>query len=168
MAEDQGTPIVKLELKRVDLQEWVKIDEMLGLAPLFSAMGPASTSLLLSKASTRRFQPGEPVFREGTPGNSLFMILRGEVTLGRGEGDKAVEICTARKGDFFGEGEVLGPEVNRSYSASAVVQADLAEFGYADIYAMCKKHFQVYGLLRETRDARAKTNDDLNDFLDRW
>ncbi|MGI5862737.1 MAG: cyclic nucleotide-binding domain-containing protein [Myxococcales bacterium] len=165
MADDQG---IKLELKRVDLQEWVKLDEMLGMAPLFTAMGPASTSLLLSKATTRRYQPGELVFQEGTPGNSLFMVLRGEVALGRGNGDKAVEICTVRKADFFGEGEVLGPEVNRSYSATAVGQADLAEFAYADIYAMSKKHFQVYGLLRETRDARAKANDELNDFLDRW
>lgn len=162
--EENGGQVIKLELKRVDLQEWIKIDEMLGLAPLFKALGPASTSLLLSKATTRRVQDGQPVFQEGTEGQSLFLVLRGEVMLGRG----AVEICTARKGDFFGEGEVLGPETKRSYSATARGQADLAEFAYADIYALSQKHFEVYGLLRETRDGRAKANDELSDFLDRW
>jgi CRP-like cAMP-binding protein len=166
--EDKATPLLKLELKRVDLLEWIKIDEMLGIAPLFKALGPASTDQLLSAASTRRVQDGQPVYLEGTSGNSLFLVLRGEAILSRGQGQTATEVATLHKGDFFGEGEVLGPKTTRSYSARARGQTDLAEMPYTAIYAMTKKHFEVYGLLRETRDAREKAKDDLADFLNRW
>ncbi len=128
MAQEEKPSVIKLELKRVDLQELVKIDDMLGTAPLFKSIGPEATTGLLTGAATRRVQGGQPVFQEGSPGTSLFLVLRGEVGLGRGQGAAAVELCTVSKGEFFGEAEVLGPSAKRSYTATAIGQADLAEF----------------------------------------
>jgi CRP-like cAMP-binding protein len=168
MGQEEKPSVIKVELKRIGLQELVQLDDLLGSAPLFKAIGPQSTTGLLTTATTRRVPAGQAVFAEGTAGTSLFMVLRGEVGLGRGQGKSAVDLGTVSKGEFFGEGEVLGPSDKRGYTATAIGQADLAEFAREQVAALYAKHFELYGLLREVREAREKAKDDLADFLDRW
>lgn len=168
MSQPDNPGVIKLELKRVDLPELLKFDEMLGTAPVFKACGPQGTARLLAVAQTRRHADGQVIFAEGSPGTSLFVVLRGEVAIGRGQGAEAVEVCTVRKGEFFGEAEVLGPSTNRGTTAIARGQVDVAEFPQSEVAALLKAHFELYGLLRETRDERAKAKDELNDFLNRW
>ncbi|MBI5547585.1 MAG: cyclic nucleotide-binding domain-containing protein [Deltaproteobacteria bacterium] len=162
--EKAAVPVVRLELKHVNLRQLVEMDEFLGTAPLFRAAGQEGTQRLIDNAVPRRLAAGQAIFREGDAGNSLFLVLRGEVTLGH---DAAV-IASVRKGDFFGEAEVLAPRSLRGCNATAADAADVAEFPLADIAAVVQKQVAVLALLRDARDERAKANSELDDFLNRW
>jgi CRP/FNR family transcriptional regulator, cyclic AMP receptor protein len=161
---DKPVAVVRLELKHVDLKELLQLDELLGKAPLFRAAGPEGTRRLVETATPRKLSAGQTVFKQGERGANLFMVLRGEVTLGH---DAAV-VATARKGDFFGEAEVLSPKSPRGCTATAAGPADVAEFPLAEVGPLLQAHLALYALLRECRDARAKANSELDDFLNRW
>lgn len=162
--EEKPVPVVRLELKRVDLKELVRIDDLLGSAPLFRAVGPDGMRRLIEKAVPRRLTHGQAVYRQGEKGNSLFLVLRGEVSLG----DDAAEVATVRKGEFFGEGEVLDQKALRACSAIAVGAADVAELPATALVPLVQRHVELFSLLRETHDARAKANTELDEFLKRW
>jgi len=165
MASDgKSVPVVRLELKHVNLKDLVQMDELLGTAPLFRAAGPEGMRRLIDTATPRRLTDGQHVYREGDGTNSLFLVLRGEVTLGR----ESAVVATVRKGEFFGEAEVLAPKARRGCTATATGAADVAEFSIAEVAAVVQKQVAVLALLRDTRDHRAKTGDELNDFLNRW
>jgi len=170
-ADPKSNAVIRVELKRVDLLELLSLDPLLGKATLFTAVGAEDTRKLAAAATPRRFGPGQAIFGEGSAGNSLFLVLRGEVALSRQQGGTSVEICTLQKGEFFGEAEALGPASVRSQSAAAAASAgtaDVAELPQALVAQLTRKHLALYALLRETRDARAKAKDELADFLNRW
>jgi len=166
---DEGAPVpvVRLELKRIDLRELLRIDDLLRTAPLFKALGPETTEHLVKVAATRRLAAGQSVYREGEAGDSLFLVLRGEVALSHGTGDQAVEQCRIQKGDFFGEEEVLATR-KRTCNATAAGPADLVEFPHAELARACQTLPAVRTLLAAARDARARAREELSDFLDRW
>ena len=83
-------------------------------------------------------------------------------------GHEAAVITTVHKGEFFGEPEVLNPRNPRSCTATAAGPADVAEFPFTEVADLVKRQLALYALLRESRDARAKANSELDDFLNRW
>lgn len=162
--EDKPVPVVRLELKHVDFKELAQIDELVGKAPLFKAAGADGMRRLIEKATPRRLAAGQAVFKQGERGTNLFMVLRGEVTLGQG----AKVVATVHKGEFFGEAEVLDPKAARGCTATAASSADVAEFPYAEVAPLIDRQVALLALLREARDVRAKANSELDDFLNRW
>jgi F420-non-reducing hydrogenase small subunit len=63
------------------------------------------------------FEPGETIFRLGDPGDTMYVILEGEVEISQGlEKDKYL-LARLSPGEFFGEMSIL---TNRPRSASAV------------------------------------------------
>lgn len=168
-----GVPngVIRVELKRVDLQELLSLDPLIGKATLFTSVGAEDARRLAAAATPRRFGPGQAIYGEGSEGDSLFLVLRGEVALSREQGDTTVEIGVVPKGEFFGEAEALGPSTSRAQSATAGPSAgpvDVAEFPRAVIAPLARKHVALYALLRDARDARAKARDEIADFLKRW
>ncbi len=171
MPGPKSSGVIRVELRRVDLQELLAIDPLIGKATVFTAVGAVDTRRLVAAAVARRFGPGQAIFGEGSEGDSLFIVLRGEIALTRVQGETTVEIGAVPKGEFFGEAEVLGPSTSRAYTASAAPTAglaDVAELPHALVAQLAEKHVGLYALLRETRDARAKARDELADFLKRW
>ncbi len=163
--------VIRVELKRVDFQELLSLDPLIGKATLFAAIGPEDTRRLVAAATPRRFGPGQAIFGEGSEGSSLFLVLRGEVALSRAQGDTTVEIGEVAKGEFFGEAEALGPSTARAQTATAAPGAgsvDVAEFPRSVVAQLAQKYVALYALLRDARDARAKARDELADFLKRW
>jgi CRP-like cAMP-binding protein len=90
--------------------------ERLSGVPLFRAMPPALMGDLLCQIQERTYQPGTTILRQGEPGDSLFIIERGEVDFidERGGGQK---VRTLRDNDVFGEIALLTGEPR---SATAV------------------------------------------------
>lgn len=75
----------------------------LGAHPFASGMSPADIEFLAGCTKNVRFQPGEFLFREGTPAPVLFLLREGQV---------ALESHSAARGvvtlETLGSGEVLG------------------------------------------------------------
>jgi CRP/FNR family transcriptional regulator, cyclic AMP receptor protein len=69
-------------------------------------------------AATQAFAANETVFRAGDPGNSMFLVLDGQVDMRRDESDS---IVSARRGDVFGE-MALSDGRARNTTATAVSQ----------------------------------------------
>ena len=94
--------------------------ERLSAVPLFAALPPAVMGELLPQIQERTYQPGTTIIRQGEPGDSLFVIERGEVgVIDDLAGGRRVGTMIAN--DVFGEIALLtgGPR-----SATAVADKE--------------------------------------------
>jgi CRP/FNR family transcriptional regulator, cyclic AMP receptor protein len=99
--------------------------DVLRSCTLFRAMDDVALAEVARQARARRFRRHEVIFHEGDPGDSVFVVASGSVTisLGSAEGDEAI-IATLGRGDFFGEMSVLDGE-ERSTTATALEPTEL-------------------------------------------
>jgi CRP-like cAMP-binding protein len=77
---------------------------------------------------------GTTIFRQGDPGNEMFVVAEGAVRLTLGANGSEREIAVFRKGEFFGELSLLTGAA-RSASAEAVEDSVLLTIG-RDAFAM--------------------------------
>jgi len=94
--------------------------EAIGKFKLFAGFKPAELATLVSLAEVKLYGAGELIIREGGPGESMFVVLDGEVVVFRDAQGKRVEFTRMGVGDSFGELALMddGP---RSASVEAVV-----------------------------------------------
>jgi len=67
-------------------------------------LSPLEINLLASMSKERRLEPGEGIFREGDPGDAMYVVLEGKVRISKqiaGVGEEALAIL--ERGDYFGE-----------------------------------------------------------------
>jgi SulP family sulfate permease len=89
-----------------------------GLHP-FALLTPEELAVLEPLLARRVFAPGEFVFREGDPGNDLYVIAQGSASVRREEGPRSTRLVTFGEGTVFGEMALLDARPR-----SASVQAD--------------------------------------------
>jgi CRP/FNR family cyclic AMP-dependent transcriptional regulator len=97
--------------------------ELLGEVPLFQLLSDAERNLLAEELDIVRYSMGETVFATGDPGDSMYVIRKGEVEVFfKDDTGSKVVLENAGPGDFFGELSLLdsGPR-----TASAVVTRDV-------------------------------------------
>jgi len=70
---------------------------------LFASLEPGQLELLAGGVRKVRFAAGEPIIRQGEAGDSLFIIIQGDVLISLGQGGINQSVTTLRSGDFFGE-----------------------------------------------------------------
>ena len=88
-------------------------------SPLFEMLSSTELAYLAELAEQHRYEAGEPVFEEGALGDSLYVIVRGEVEVVRrdsGGASRPLTVLTAP--DFCGEMSLIDKE-----SRSATVRA---------------------------------------------
>jgi MFS superfamily sulfate permease-like transporter len=85
----------------------------------FALLTPAELAVLGPLLSRRVFAAGELVFREGDPGNELYVIARGTASVRRADGARSTRLVTFGAGTVFGEMALLDARPR-----SASVQAD--------------------------------------------
>jgi CRP/FNR family cyclic AMP-dependent transcriptional regulator len=94
-------------------------------SPLFEMLSSTELAYLAELAEQRRYDAGEPVFEEGELGDSLYVIIRGEVEVVRrdsGGASRPLTVLTAP--DFFGEMSLIDKEY-RSATVRARTEAML-------------------------------------------
>lgn len=96
---------------------------------LFSELKATELSAIASVAKKRIYPPQECIIREGEPGESLFLILKGRVSVVKGLGTQN-EICLAE----LGPGECIGEmslfdRKPRSASVVALEATEALELG---------------------------------------
>jgi MFS superfamily sulfate permease-like transporter len=85
----------------------------------FALLTDAELALLRARLVRRDFAAGEYVFREGDPGDDLFVIAMGTASVRRAEGSRSHRLVTFGEGTVFGELALLDARPR-----SASVQAD--------------------------------------------
>ncbi|MCA9558391.1 MAG: pentapeptide repeat-containing protein [Myxococcales bacterium] len=106
---------------------------------LFVDFTDAELVTLLRRGERLNFEDGERVFREGTPGDRMFVIVAGHVRITRRMGlDDPEDIAVLDPGDCFGEMGLIdtaprsadataeGPATVLALSAKALARADSA------------------------------------------
>lgn len=88
----------------------------------FSGFADMELVRLLKICQTRKFQAGEPVFRQGEKGDRLYVLLSGEVDIiKRLDDDHERLLATMKAGDVFGEMAIVDQEPR---SADALAKSD--------------------------------------------
>ena len=78
--------------------------ELLSESALFADLSDAQRREIARICQAQTYQGGEPIFKEGEPGNRLFLVAEGEVRISRdvpGAGEEALAIL--RRPACFGE-----------------------------------------------------------------
>lgn len=114
-------------------------DETLLLrAPLFAALSPGARADLIAAAHVLVLGPGDPLWRQGSPADSVAMILAGRCKLLRTQAGREVIVDVAVPGDVLG---TVGFTLGRGYSSTIVClrRARVALFPGALLRALLKK-----------------------------
>ncbi|MDQ3034944.1 MAG: cyclic nucleotide-binding domain-containing protein [Myxococcota bacterium] len=112
--------------------------ERLPPIPLFSELRADAFRALLPALVLRRVRPGEVILAEGDPGQSFFVIARGEVCVTKqlASGDEAT-LATLHEGAILGE-MALVSAAPRSATVRATTDTDLLEFDRAALAALSR------------------------------
>jgi diguanylate cyclase (GGDEF)-like protein len=100
---------------------------LLERSSLFSDLSSSDLDTIASYCRYRKFEEGEVVFSEGSHGEELFIIQKGEVLITKHRDEHDIDIARFITGETFGELELLD-EAPRTTSATAVQPTLLLQF----------------------------------------
>jgi CRP/FNR family transcriptional regulator, cyclic AMP receptor protein len=109
-------------------------------SPLFEMLSPAELARLAELARVQRFNAGDVVFEEGDLGDSLFVIVQGQVEVVRRQPSGEVHpLITLSAPEFFGEMGLIDKDY-RSATVRAKTDADLLQLTAQDLRAFRQSH----------------------------
>ena len=87
----------------------MKMVQFLEDSPLFQSLSMQQLASISKDVQTRRFGQGEIIFREGDPGQMLYLVRSGQVRIFVNglDGTETSVILFGRPGDMFGELAVI-------------------------------------------------------------
>lgn len=106
---------------------------------------------------------GEILFREGDPGDTMYLIKSGKIKIIKGGGDVEKALAYLKEGDFFGEMAIID-ESPRSATAIAVEETRLVIIDREAFRNQVKKSPLVEYIL-ETLTRRLRATDEQIKFL---
>ncbi len=141
-------------------------DEVVRRAPLFAALDDDAAATLLANVSEVELDRGRPLFREGDPGDRLYVITRGKIKLGRSSPDGRENLLAVLgPGEMFGELSLFDPGP-RTATATAVSDSALIALGHADLRSILGGRPEVAEqLLRALAKRLRRTNEALADLV---
>lgn len=86
------------------------VNNLVTTAPIFRPLDRAQRMSLVKRFSAYEAEVGTALIRQGAPGQGLFVVLRGEVSVARSEDGNEVQLARLGPGDVFGEIALLGNE----------------------------------------------------------
>jgi CRP/FNR family transcriptional regulator, cyclic AMP receptor protein len=95
--------------------------ELLAGTQLFEGLAPSDLESLRPAIRTRTFERGSYLFREGDPGSHLYVVVHGQVKIGRfGVGGGEVVFAIAGPAEVFGELSLFDEDGERTADAAAM------------------------------------------------
>ncbi len=97
------------------------VDKLAALrrSPLFDQLSPAELEALAALSRLRRFAGGQAIVGEGELGDSLYVLVSGEVEVLRRDGEQDKTLARLEPPEFFGEMALIDRE-QRSATVRAV------------------------------------------------
>jgi len=94
---------------------------------LFTSLVPSEREMLASGLRAMPFAAGEPIIRQGTPGDSMFIIARGRIHVSLNQAGMNTLMATLGPGDFVGEMSLMTgePRTATCLAASDVMTYEL-------------------------------------------
>ena len=110
--------------------------------PLFKGLTESMLAEFAGYFKKTSFAGGDVVFKEKSAGNTLYIILEGEVVIEKGMDEQGLEFKTLAilsSGDFFGEMALIDGQ-SRFAQARAAKDAELFEVERSQFFAFIKEH----------------------------
>ncbi len=133
--------------------------------PLFATMDADETRTLFESMQQIELSRGDVLFREGEPGDRLYVIASGKIKLGRRSNDGRENLLSILgPGEMFGELALRpGP---RTATASSVADSVIYELGHDQLVEWIEKHPSVAKhLLNALARRLRRTNETLADLV---
>ena len=129
----------------------------LASTPLFAGLPSEALEALVAELELVPLPAGEVLFREGDPGDALYVVVEGEVAV-LAEGPPRVEMARLGPSAFIGE-VALMTDQPRSATVTAVIDTELLRIDRQTLSTVLASHGEVLNaLLRFVRDR----------LVDRW
>jgi CRP-like cAMP-binding protein len=143
---------------------------LLKQAAIFADLDEGELARVAEVCQEQRFQSAKTIFKEGDPGNRLFIIADGEVRISRqipGSGEEALAVL--KKGTIFGEMAIFDHS-ERSTDAIANSDCTLITISRSDFEMLLDFNrdiaYKVLWAVVRMLSARLRvTNDNLRSFL---
>lgn len=144
----------------------LKDNETVRKAPLFSALDDEAAASLRSSMSEIKVGKGQTLFKEGEPGDRLFVILEGKLKLGTSSGDGRENLLNILgPSEMFGELSLFDPGP-RTATATAVTDSRLLALAHDQVIGWVTKHPEVsLQLLGRLAQRLRRTNESLADLV---
>jgi len=142
------------------------VDDVLRRTPLFATLDQDAAASLRASMSEIELARGELLFHEGDPGDSLYVVLRGKIKLGRTSGDGRENlVAVLGPGEMFGELSLFDPGP-RSAGATALVDSTLLGLSSDELTPWLAARPDVArALLRAIARRLRRTNDSMSDLV---
>jgi CRP/FNR family cyclic AMP-dependent transcriptional regulator len=146
------------------------VTELLTKVAIFKDLDGNELARVAAVCTEQKFAPGDYIFREGQPGNQLYLIVEGAVRISRdvpGSGEEALTVLEA--GALFGEMAVFdGSERSThavSHRATTVLTISRGEFESLLDADREMAHKVLWACVRLLSGRLRSTNDSLRSFL---
>jgi cAMP-dependent protein kinase regulator len=166
------TDTTVLEITKQDLQEVIQefpgisqvlfkfykervLNTLLATSPLFKSFPLEERRQILGKFTMERFPLGAMVLEEGAPGDSMYIIKKGEVEVfTHAPQGGPLTLARLEEGDFFGEISLLTGRP-RTASVKALQPAELVRLNKKDFDQITANHPEVKKILEESIHLRS-------------
>ena len=128
--------------------------ELLRQVPLFSTLPSVEIDVLAATLKSETCSEGAILFREGEPGEVLFIVLSGGVEIVKALGTDAERVLAlSGAGDLVGEMSLLNPGEHRSASARVRNAGEIVEMTRSDFETLVGRYPKLaFELLRIMAD----------------
>lgn len=113
---------------------------------IFEGLSVGELAAIASVTEEIVFPPGETVIREGEPGDTMYLVIKGEVSVLKGQqgdgGTKEIELDRIRAGDYFGE-MALVEDVVRSATVRTSQESTLLVLDKQEFAEIVKEYPQI-------------------------
>jgi CRP/FNR family transcriptional regulator, cyclic AMP receptor protein len=142
------------------------VDDVLRRTPLFATLDQDAAASLRASMNEIELARGDLLFHEGDPGDSLYVVLRGKIKLGRTSGDGRENlVAVLGPGEMFGELSLFDPGP-RSAGATALVDSTLLGLSSDELTPWLAGRPDVArALLRAIARRLRRTNDSMSDLV---
>lgn len=142
------------------------VKEILSRSGILQGVDPAAVNTLITQMDTVRFPRGVTIFKEGEPGDRLYIISSGKVKLARHSSDGRENLLTVMgPSDMFGELSIFDPGP-RTSSAVCVTAVEASTMDSALLRSWVTEHPEISEqLLRVLARRLRRTNSSLADLI---
>jgi CRP-like cAMP-binding protein len=131
---------------------------------LFRPLSAEELGRVMARSRPLHYAAGERVIEEGSPGDSFFVIDRGEVEVSKNMGGARRTLARLMEGQFFGEMALLTGEP-RAATVDAVTDVDLFTIDKAAFHGILVANpaiaVDISTILAERREALHQAEGDL-------
>jgi len=125
--------------------------------PLFSSLSPEALLSLVKRAQLKAFYAGEVIYSQGEQGDSMYILVQGEVQVSHSERGVTKGLGVLREGSFFGEVALITAS-ERMFTVSACSDVMALVISRHLASELVRRHPPVLKvLLRFMRDRLAST-----------